>query len=174
MKFARRFGNTESSILLMFVLSLFAFTACHAQAIQQQNLIPLDEFPKGTLEIQQQREAHKFEIWIAETSRQQSQGLMFVRDLPQDRGMLFIAEKPRVFSMWMMNTFIPLDMVFIGTDGRIAKIAANTTPHSLATVSSDAPVKAIVELRGGEAARRSLKVGDRVTWKTASATPPAK
>ncbi len=84
---------------------------------------------------------------------------MFVRDLAENRGMLFIAEKPRVFSMWMKNTYIPLDMVFISADKRIAKIAANTTPHSLATVSSDVPAAAILELKGGEASRRGLHPG---------------
>jgi uncharacterized protein len=172
MKAASRLANTDRSVVLFLLLSLFAFAACQAQ-VSQQNLISLDEFPKGTLEIQRERQAHKFDIWIAETPRQQSQGLMFVRDLPENRGMLFIAEKPRVFSMWMMNTYIPLDMVFIGADGRIRKIVPNTTPHSLATVSSDEPVKAIVELRGGEAARRALQVGDRVTWKPTSGTTPA-
>jgi uncharacterized protein len=155
--------------VLFMLFGLLAFTACNAQ-VSRQDLVSLDEFPKGTLEIVHERQAHKFDIWIAETPKQQSQGLMFVRDLPENRGMLFVAQAPRVFSMWMMNTYIPLDMVFIGSDGRIKKIAANTTPHSLATVSSDEPVKAIVELKGGEAARRSLQVGDRVTWKTSSVT----
>lgn len=166
MKPACRFANSGRSVLFL-LLSLFAFAACQAQ-VSQQDLIPLDQFPKGTLEIRRAQQAHKFDIWIAETPRQQQQGLMFVRDLPENRGMLFIAKEPRVFSMWMMNTYIPLDMVFIGADGRIRKIVANTTPHSLATVSSDEPVKAIVELRGGEAARRALQVGDRVSWKTAA------
>src|SRR5688572_7773033 len=92
MKAAYRFANRECSIVFM-LLSLFAFAACNAQ-VSQQNLISLDEFPKGTLEIQHEKQAHKFDIWIAETQRQQSQGLMFVRDLPQDRGMLFIATEP--------------------------------------------------------------------------------
>jgi len=64
----------------------------------------------------------------------------------------------------MKNTFIPLDMVFISADNRIAKIAERTTPHSLATVSSDVPVAGILELRGGEAARRGLHKGDKVSW----------
>ncbi len=65
---------------------------------------------------------------------------MFVRDLPAARGMLFVAKEPRVFDMWMRNTYIPLDMVFIAADGRISTIAENTTPHSLAIVSSKVPV----------------------------------
>ena len=89
---------------------------------------------------------------------------MFVRDLPENRGMLFLSEQPRVFNMWMKNTYIPLDMVFITADGRIATIAANTVPHSTAIVSSQKAVSAILELKGGEAERRQLHPGDRVTW----------
>jgi hypothetical protein len=75
--------------------------------------------------------------------------------------------------MWMKNTYIPLDMVFIGANRRIAKIAPNTIPHSLATVSSDAEVMGILEIRGGEAARRGLHVGDEVSWEHPPATSPS-
>jgi len=146
---------------LAAVLTLFV-TGCMAQSAPA--LLELDSFPKSTLEIRSGKETHRFDIWIAQTTRQQQQGLMFVRDLAQNRGMLFIAEPPRVFDMWMKNTYIPLDMVFIGVDGRIAKIAANTTPHSEAIVSSGVAVGAILELKGGEAARRALHPGDKVSW----------
>jgi uncharacterized membrane protein (UPF0127 family) len=148
---------------LLAVLALMATVACQAE-ITEANLIELDSFPKATLEIHSGKETHHFDIWIAETPEQQQQGLMFVRDLPAARGMLFVANEPRVFSMWMKNTYIPLDMVFIAADGKISSIAANTTPHSLAIVSSKVPVGAILELKGGEAARRALHAGDRVSW----------
>jgi uncharacterized membrane protein (UPF0127 family) len=149
-------------ILIAALFTLLAVPACRAQ--QQRGLLDLATFPKTTLEIHSGTHTHAFNIWLAETPQQQEQGLMFVRDLPPDRGMLFIAAQPRVFTMWMKNTYIPLDMVFIGKDGRIAKIAAQTTPHSLDIVSSDVPVTAILELKGGEAERRSLHSGDRVNW----------
>jgi uncharacterized membrane protein (UPF0127 family) len=154
-------ASLRSSSWLAALLTLFV-TGCMAQSPPQ--LLDLDSFPKAKLEIQSSKETHRFEIWIAETSQQQQQGLMFVRDLPQNRGMLFIAKQPRVFDMWMKNTFIPLDMVFIAADGRIARIAANTTPHSLDIVSSGVIVGAILELKGGEAARRALHLGDKVSW----------
>ena len=141
------------------LLTLAAAAGCRAQA----GLIDLNAFPKSRLEIHSGAKQHEFDIWIAETPAQQEQGLMFVRDLPGNRGMLFVAGQPRVFRMWMKNTYIELDMVFIAADGRIAKIAARTTPHSLDIVSSDVPVAAILELRGGEAAQRALHPGDRVT-----------
>lgn len=143
------------------LLTLLTLTVSHAQ---EGPLLELSTFPKTTLEIRSGKQTHAFTIWLAQTPRQQQQGLMYVRDLPADSGMLFIAGQPRVFTMWMKNTFIPLDMVFIGKDGRIAKIAERTTPHSLAIVSSDVPVAAILEIKGGEAARRALHPGDRVTW----------
>jgi uncharacterized protein len=152
------------SASLLAMLTLLMAAACQAQEIDEAHLLDLDSFPKARLEIRSAKETHHFEIWIAETPRQQQQGLMFVRDLPAARGMLFVANEPRIFDMWMRNTYIPLDMVFIAADGRISSIAENTTPHSRAIVSSKVPVGAILELRGGEAARRALHAGDKVSW----------
>ncbi len=152
-------------VSLFALLTLLVVTAaCQAQEIDEAHLLELDSFPKAKLDIHSGKDTHHFDIWIAETPRQQQQGLMFVRDLSAARGMLFVAKEPRVFDMWMRNTYIPLDMVFIGADGRISTIAQNTTPHSLAIVSSKVPVGAILELKGGEAARRALHAGDKVIW----------
>jgi uncharacterized membrane protein (UPF0127 family) len=147
--------------LAAVLLTLVATLGCRAQ---NATLIPLDSFPKTTLEIRSGAHTHELDIWLAETAEQQEQGLMFVRDLPENRGMLFVAAEPRVFRMWMKNTYIPLDMVFIGKDGRIAKIAERSVPHSLDTISSDVPVAAILEIKGGAAARHTLHAGDLVTW----------
>lgn len=152
------------SASLIALLALLLAAACQAQEIDEAHLLDLDSFPKAKLDIHSGKETHHFDIWIAESPRQQQQGLMFVRDLPAARGMLFVAKEPRVFDMWMRNTYIALDMVFIGADGRISTIAENTTPHSLAIVSSKVPVGAILELKGGEAARRALHAGDKVSW----------
>ena len=157
-----RFPSLQACSLHAALL-LFALLASGCRA--QSALVPLDTFPKSHLSIVSGARTHEFDIWLARTSEQQEQGLMFVRDLPENRGMLFLSEQPRVFRMWMKNTYIPLDMVFIGADGRIAKIAARTTPHSLDTISSDTPVAGILEIRGGESQRRGLKTGDRVNWK---------
>ena len=152
------------STSLLAMLALLTAAACQAQEIDEAHLLDLDSYPKAKLDIHSGKQTHQFDIWLAETPRQQQQGLMFVRDLPAARGMLFVAKEPRVFDMWMRNTYIPLDMVFIGADGRISSIAANTTPHSLAIVSSRIPVGAILELKGGEAARLALHAGDKVSW----------
>ena len=148
----------------VLLTALFAFAAVAGCRAQNATLLDLNTFAKTKLEIRSGTQTNTFDIWLAETPEQQEQGLMFVRDLPESRGMLFLSEEPRVFHMWMKNTYIPLDMVFIAKDGRIAKIAERTTPHSLDIISSDVKVAAILELKGGEAARRSLHVGDKVSW----------
>ena len=124
----------------------------------------LASYPRSELSIVRGNGAapHTFRVWIADTGERQMQGLMFVRDLPADQGMLFVHDRPRVASMWMKNTFIPLDMLFIDARGRIVTIHQNTTPHSLETLSSDRPVLGVLELRGGEVARRGIRTGDRV------------
>jgi len=122
----------------------------------------LATYPQGELDIRAQGGTQRFRIWVADTPSRQRQGLMFVRDLPADQGMLFVNEAPRPSYFWMKNTYIPLDMLFIDARGRIVAIFANTTPHSLDPVGPDVPVKAILELRGGEAARRGIRAGDRV------------
>lgn len=126
-------------------------------------LLELASFPRSELRIVRNGAAtHEFRVWIADTGERQMQGLMFVRDLPANEGMLFVHDRPRIASMWMKNTFIPLDMLFIDARGRIVTIHENTTPHSLDPLSSGQPVLAVLELRGGEVARRGIRRGDRV------------
>ena len=124
----------------------------------------LTHFPRTALDITSHGHRNHFEVWIADTPARQEQGLMFVRDLPAAEGMLFPEDAPQVAHFWMKNTYIPLDMVFVGKDGRIAKIIADARPFSLDVLSSDVPVIGVLELRGGEAAQLGLQVGDRVTW----------
>lgn len=125
----------------------------------------LRRFPQATVEIRSGKQLHKFDVWVADTPERQMQGLMFVSDLPANRGMLFVERKPREMGMWMKNTYIPLDMLFIDARGRIVKIAERTTPHSLETVSAGQAVSAVLELKGGEAKARGLRAGDSVSWK---------
>lgn len=149
------------SLALILLAAFFAWGAIG----QSQELQDLATFPRTTLEIHTKPKPQRFTVWVADTPARQAQGLMFVRELPADEGMIFIHEPPRVASMWMKNTYIPLDMLFVTADGRISKIAENTVPHSQKTVSADVPVVAVIELKGGEAAKRGLKVGDHVAWK---------
>ena len=105
---------------------------------------------------------HVFTVEVATSADQLAQGLMYRNKMAADAGMLFDFGTARSISMWMKNTLIPLDMVFIAADGRIAGIAERTVPHSTATIASPGPVKAVLELNGGTASRLKLKAGDRV------------
>jgi uncharacterized protein len=99
---------------------------------------------------------------IADTDETRARGLMFRHRLPEGHGMLFDFVKPRPVSMWMKDTYMPLDMFFVRADGTIAAIAENTVPKSLDTISVQEPVKAVLELAGGAARKYGIKVNDRV------------
>ena len=104
----------------------------------------------------------KIDIEVARTPDEQTLGLMFRTALPDTSGMLFPYGPARELTMWMKNTYIPLDMVFIRADGTIHRIEAMTEPFSEATVASQGPVTSVLELNGGAAARLGLKAGDTV------------
>ena len=123
---------------------------------------PLRSFPQTDLIVDLGGRTHHFRVWVAATEPRRQQGLMWVRLLEPHHGMLFVFDGPQLVSFWMKNTFIPLDMLFIAPDGRVIRIAANTTPQSLAPVASLGVVKGVLELAGGTAARFGLAVGDHV------------
>ena len=102
------------------------------------------------------------ELWLAETRAQQRQGLMHVRELPDGWGMLFVYGREQELRMWMKNTHVSLDMLFIRADGSIASIATDTEPLSLETIRSDEPVSRVLELKAGSVKRWGLKPGDRL------------
>ena len=108
--------------------------------------------------------SHRFMVEVARSPQEQARGLMFRDTLADDAGMIFPFPAPRPASFWMRNTLIPLDMIFVREDGTIARIAANTVPHSEEGVTSGEPVIAVLELRGGRAAELGISVGDRVAW----------
>jgi len=145
-------------------LSCLLLLACAGGAVAQRGpLEPLDAFPLGKLEILDGKKVrHVFDVWLADTPQRQAQGLMFVRSLPPMRGMLFVHGQPQTLSMWMKNTYIPLDMVFIDDHDRILQIVERTTPHSLETIYSKGPAIAVLEIAGGEARRLGIHPGQRV------------
>jgi uncharacterized membrane protein (UPF0127 family) len=108
---------------------------------------------------------HGFDVEVMRTEAERARGLMFRRYMPAERGMLFDFKVTAPVSMWMKDTFIPLDMLFIRADGTITRIAANTDPLSTRTISSGEPVLAVLELNGGTAAKLNLKQGDKVEHK---------
>lgn len=106
--------------------------------------------------------AHDFEVEIAATPDQHRTGLMYRRQLAANAGMLFLYENGSRVTMWMQNTFIPLDMFFVGADGRITHIVERTVPHSTELIGSNGPVRAVLELNGGTASRLGIRVGDTI------------
>ena len=105
---------------------------------------------------------HRFEVEVAATPATRAQGLMYRTELAPGAGMLFDFERDQVASMWMKNTFIPLDMVFADRAGVVRRIVHDVRPRSLDTVSSRVPVRAVLEIAGGEAHRIGLSQGDRI------------
>lgn len=103
-----------------------------------------------------------FHIELAITPAERSKGLMYRTELAPNAGMLFDFGVEQPVYMWMKNTYIPLDMLFIRSDGRVASIATETVPLSTATISSGVPVKAVLELPGGTARTLGITVGDRI------------
>jgi len=108
---------------------------------------------------------HIFEMEIATTAAQRERGLMFRQSMPKDAGMLFLFDPPEPAAFWMKNTYIPLDILFIRADGTIAKIKESAIPLDLTPVDSAGSVKYVIELNGGEAARRRIKAGDKIRSK---------
>ncbi|WP_254054988.1 DUF192 domain-containing protein [Kiloniella sp. EL199] len=118
-------------------------------------------FEKDTLTIfSATGKAHKFDIEIASSNEERSQGLMYRKNMATNAGMLFVYEKPNNIMMWMKNTYIPLDMLFLNSEGKIVYIKENTTPHSTKTISSDQDVIGVLELNAGTAFKLGIKVGD--------------
>ncbi len=105
---------------------------------------------------------HPFHVEVATTAAEQKVGEMFRTSVPPDGGMLFVWTKPRNIQMWMQNTLVPLDMVFIEPNGTISRIEDDAVPQSLRIIDSGGPVAATLELAGGTAARLGIAVGDKV------------
>ncbi len=119
-------------------------------------------FPRTEIGIQTGGGTLRFAVEVALTPAQQQRGLMFRAELAPDGGMLFLHEGERPVSMWMKNTLISLDMLFLAADGTIVRIAEKTEPLSTRTISSGGPVKGVLELRGGTSRKLGIVPGDRV------------
>jgi len=118
--------------------------------------------PTEPLTIKTATATHVFRVELATTPDQQRQGLMYRRSMPSDAGMLFLYDNGSKVTMWMANTYIPLDMVFIGPTGRITHIVERTVPQSTELIGSNGPVRAVLELNGGTTSRLGIRVGDKV------------
>lgn len=124
---------------------------------------PVAAAPKETrLVFETLSGSHAFLVETAATPQERQVGLMYRRSLDDDRGMLFDFGVVEPVSMWMKNTYVSLDMVFVREDGRVQRVEQRTEPLSTRTIDSGGPVRFVVELVAGAAARIGLKPGDRV------------
>ncbi len=125
---------------------------------------PVSGLPVIDLAVHAAKGVHHFRVELARTEEEQARGLMFRTQMGADEGMLFPRDPPRFASFWMKNTVIPLDLLFVGKDGRVLNIAANAEPYSERSLFSAAPAMAVLELNGGRAAQLGIAPGDRVVW----------
>jgi uncharacterized protein len=148
------------------VLLLFVFSAAGADSSKgaPTDSTELDRiFQRGTLQVATpDAKLHRFNVWIADDEPRRARGLMFVKHMAAGDGMLFVYPQPQVIAMWMKNTFIPLDMLFVAPDGKVVRVVANTEPHSLKTIESGDAVLGVVELAAGTAARLKIAPGAQV------------
>lgn len=107
---------------------------------------------------------HRFDIYLALTGEQQRRGLMFVREMPETTGMLFVYGADRVLSIWMKNTFISLDVVFADASGTVINVHESAEPQSLASMRSDGPARFVLEVNAGIAEAYSIGPGSRILW----------
>jgi uncharacterized protein len=157
-----------AAVLAAFFVSVFLSSSSHAQDIQQ---LPLDPQP---LEIVTSAGAKTYLIEIADDNNERGIGLMNRKSMPEGQGMLFDFQTTRLVQMWMKNTFVPLDILFIEESGRIESIAENTVPQSLDIVGSTDEVRFALELVAGTAKRDGIKPGDLVRHRVIDAVSAPK
>lgn len=151
------------------VAALVALTACSpatgegkARAPQQAEAArhPVSNLPVIALDAG----GHRFRVELAASAAEQQKGLMFRQAMGLDEGMLFPMHPPRQAYFWMRNTLIPLDIIFIGADGRVLNVAANARPHDETPLPSAGRAAAVLELVGGRAAQLGIGPGTLVRW----------
>ncbi|MGE0256539.1 MAG: DUF192 domain-containing protein [Alphaproteobacteria bacterium] len=150
--------KTMMAVRALAVLLLAALVLAGPVAAQRSA-----EFERSSLTIETAGgNAHPFTVELALSPDQKTQGLMYRREMAADAGMLFVYDRPQLLSMWMQNTYLPLDMLFIASGGRVAHIVERTVPLSTTIVSSRERVVAVLELNAGTVARLGLARGDMV------------
>jgi len=146
--------------LALFVLA--GLCSASAAALGKRPPAPFADLERTDIRLITASGRHDFKVWIADKEESRERGLMFIKSLPPDQGMLFLFEQPRYAAFWMKNTYLSLDIVFIGRDGVVVNIASNTRPQSLDPIESEAPVKGVLEVLAGTAARIGLTPGAHV------------
>lgn len=145
---ARRRLARSAAVAAVLALSL-PLVACTADDTQ--------------LSIQSETGEHRFTVEVVDTPESRARGLMYVQELADDAGMLFDFKEQRPVSFWMRNTYIPLDMLFIESDGTVLNIHVNARPHDTTGIPSAGPVQFVLEIPGGRSVELGIKAGDQVT-----------
>ena len=151
---------------LILFAAVFA-AACSPPATSEPGLVPdLDQaFERDQLVIVNDAgDRLEFDIYLARTGQQRRRGLMFVRSLPASVGMLFVYEDDAYYSMWMKNTYISLDMVFVRSDGSVSSVVHDTVPMSMDSQVAVEPVRYVLELNAGTARRHKIGNRSRIEW----------
>lgn len=151
---------------LLMGACLFMASAIHARGLDEvtaEGRPLLESFAPSALSIlTTARQEVRFEVFLALDETQRTRGLMFVDALPDNAGMLFMYDSEQLLSMWMKNTRLPLDMLFIDGNGTIVYIVRGTVPYSLGTISSKQAAIAVLEIKSGQTKRYGIRPGDRV------------
>ena len=159
---AARLSARLAARLLFALCSLLPLTLGAAPA----GTLPLSAFPRERIAVETRASIrrHLFEAWRADSPRTREQGFMFVedREVRPDQAMIFVYETPQYVAMWMKNTLLSLDMLFVDERGCVVTVKQNASPGSLADIRSRVPVVLVVELKAGTVAAQGMAVGDRV------------
>jgi len=147
---------------LLKPLSLFFIIISFSTFLTMLNTEAQGIFPRDMIYVESKLKIYDFDVELALDDSQRSYGLMFRNSLPKMSGMLFIYDSKRNLSMWMKNTFISLDILFLDEDGTIINIAKSTEPRSLSIINSKHEAKAVLELNGGLTNELEIMVGDRI------------
>ncbi len=145
----RLYARLRMSLAVVIALCVFAGADARAASVQ-----PLEIVTRNGVQV--------FSVEMATTEQEKETGLMYRKELPDGKGMLFDFSPEQQVSMWMKNTYIPLDMIFIRADGRILRIAENTEPLSTRIISSGGLAKGVLEVIGGTAKKYGIEPGDRI------------
>jgi uncharacterized membrane protein (UPF0127 family) len=164
---------TISNRLRRLLIALFATSALltgGTALAEDADAAQLDQaFARSSLQIATpDARLHSFRVWIADTDARRARGLMFVKHLDEGAGMLFIYPSKQRIAMWMKNTYIPLDMLFVTAKGRVAKVVEHTEPHSLKSIESGTEVIAVIELNAGTVSKLHIRAGAQVIHPTFS------
>jgi uncharacterized membrane protein (UPF0127 family) len=149
-----------AAVLLLLSSLLASFAGATGPG---DSIIPLSAFPREPIVVEtRSARRHTFEAWRADSDAARAQGLMFIRDIRPDQAMIFVYEPPQMVAMWMKNTLMPLDMLFVDAAGCVVRTVHDARPGSLDTIAAGAPVALVVELKGGTTRALGIDAGDRV------------